>query len=353
MTSRKPQDAHPQLSSSCPGGLSVGAPDAQPEFAVLAAAFDAYGAQSVPLRDPPCRQATAERVQHARALRQFPNKQRGNFVRERRRVSVHVLAANHLDDRALAQHAACEPISYGALLQFASRLAEYKDVFPAVERSLIVGREVTSVEAALALDVALVPDDVADDFEARPSKGVDAQRRQQDALFAHRREDDGVLIVEVIEHVVEVRAARLQRAKDLLPDDVHVVHVTVEVGPLRVLARVVVRRRRDSPVERICRQATQHLGGVAKQHCQLVVAEVFRTCRHDFALCQVAGEERADPEPRRLRPSRKLTAYDSTPEWQGLKQGSIERVHRIAVHGVVPDEHVHEVGFIDAVDYIA
>jgi hypothetical protein len=74
-------------------------------------------------------------------------------------------------------------------------------MFPTVERKLVIRRTITLIEIPLSLNLSFAPDYVSTDFKPHTTKEVHCIGPQNHPLLTHRREDQIILVVKVIEDI--------------------------------------------------------------------------------------------------------------------------------------------------------
>ena len=122
-------------------------------------------------------------------------------------------------------------------------LVEHEDVLIAVHRVLIQRVRTVAILMTLRLHLTLVPDEIVNELEPYLLKDRSEVGTQRDATLAPRRLRVQVIVVKDVPHVEHERAMVIKNAVTLTDDHPHVVQILVQVAPLRVVTRVVVRRR--------------------------------------------------------------------------------------------------------------
>ncbi len=125
-----------------------------------------------------------------------------------------------------------------------SMLLKHQHMLVAIDWLLVEGiRLGDGCRVALALNFALVPDQVVDVSESALLEQHDEVGGQRDLAFAPTLDALHVVVVHDIAHVPHKRSVVVEDAIGLLNDCLHVVHVGLKRWPRRVVARIVVGRR--------------------------------------------------------------------------------------------------------------
>ncbi len=133
-------------------------------------------------------------------------------------MSEHILPVDNFKNRFGSENC-WETILSGTF----AGLLENEDMLPGVEWKLVIRRAVPLVEVSLTLNFSFIPNHIASKFEPNTPKNIDYISAKNHTLLAHRREDNVILIVEIVEDIEEVYATGFQHAKHFMGRVVHVV----------------------------------------------------------------------------------------------------------------------------------